>query len=686
MSDHQQVAGTAADRPAQSLVVDVHFLLDRYHGKEWPPSPKRLFMALVASLYQSPPGRFDTADGDRALRYLESMEPPQIDAVGHEGKKYTLFVPNNDWDLVFKDIEKNRAMTVNPRRYTTGKHLEPHVATAVRYAWTVRPDGAEDQRALDMLCRLAKEVPVLGWGIDPVAVNCEVVDTVPPMSGSTEYSPAADAGDADMRIDVPVSGLLDDAKRRHEEFTRQVTKDGFAKPGPITMQRSAGYTSKRRGAQLLAFRLESAGKLFATPRHLHELTRAVRDLCGPNLGDAQVVPLPTVGGANADGMVRRVGLIIPPPMQADALLHAVHSRFVDIGGGRRFQLVSVPGYDGVSASYTRKSTVWRSATPLEAGGCGGKDRQGAADLVAKEFESRGKQGQLLSIRLDKVPDWGGLPRLPDAEPLWYAEIELERAVGGPMVVGTGTDRGNGVMAPAQLPDVAYYAVLGQRPPVTETVTIASMMRDAVMSKAGRLMGGRVPPCLSGHDDKGRPFRDNHTQAYWLPVDNDRDGLVDHIAVYARFGIEPSVRVAFSSITKIYDRNGNSARLRFAGFHKRVDLARRCILFKRGSRWVTATPYFAPWHKKKNHQAADQVKKEAKLQRHRVAHVDAGAGPAIPTGGGAISIGSFESARRGRAPLNAGCHVAIRLAHPENGPILLGAHSHFGLGMFVPHDA
>lgn len=686
MSNQQHISVTTSSQPVRRLVVDVRFLLDRYHGKEWPPSPRRLFLALVASLHQSPPGRFDIEEGGRALRYLESMEPPRIDAVGHKAKEYTLFVPNNGWDLVFKDIEKNKAVTVNPRKYTTGKRLAPYVATAVRYAWNVKPYSAADQSALDLLCRLAKEVPVLGWGIDPVAVNCEVVDAVAPLSGATEYVPAADSGDADMKIDVPVAGLLDDAVRRHGEFAAQVTRDGFEKPGPITMQRSADYRSKRRGARLLAFRLDSAGKLFATPSHLHELTRAVRDLCGPNLGDAQVVPLPTIGGRHADGMVRRVGLIIPPTMQADALLHAVDSRFVDVGGGRRFQLVRVPDSDGVKLSYARLSTVWRSVTPLEAGGCDGTDKQGAADLVAKEMGTRGMLDHLLSIRLDKVPDWNGLPRLPDTAPLWYAEIEFKRALGGPVFAGTGTDRGNGVMAPAQLPDVAYYAVVGRRPPVTDTVTVAGMMRDAVMSRAGRLRGGWVSPYLSGHDGKGGPLRDNHAQAYWLPVDNDRDGMIDHIAVYSRYGIEPSVRSAFSALTKIYDRKGNSAQLRFAGFHHGADLADRCILFRRGTRWVTATPYFAPWHRKKNFGTADQVKKEAGRQRRRVVHVSAGSIPAIPTGGGGASVGSFETTRRGKAPFNKGCHVAIRLASKESGPILLGTHSHFGLGMFVPSDA
>ena len=507
------------------------------------------------------------------------------------------------------------------------------------------------------------------------------------MDGATEYTPTDPGDDADVKIDVPVAGLLDDAKRRYAEFLGQVTGDGFVKPRPITMHQSTDYKYEQHDVSLLAFRLAAADKSFVTHDQLPELAKAVRDLCGGSLGDALVVPMPTIGGRHADGMIRRVGLLAPPPMRADVLRSLVDSRFVEFETGARFQLVAVPDNDGVTISYSRKSRVWRSVTPLEASGCGGKDKRGAADMVIKEMKTRGMMHQLLSIRLDKVPDWGGLRRLPDAAPLWYAEVEFKRALQGPVVVGTGSDCGNGVLAPAQLPDVAYYVVLGRRPHVTETVKIAAMMRDAVMSKAGRIRrDGWMSPYLSGHDENGKPLRDNHAQAYWLPVDNDRDGLIDHIAVYARHGIEPSVRSAFSTLTKIYDRKGNSAHIRFAGFYLRNDLAGRCTVFGKGKRWVTATPYFAPWHKKRNYKEADQVKKEARLQKRKVVHVDTGMLYAMPTAGGAVAIDSFESKRNGKAPFNAGCHVTIRLSSSEPGPILLGSNSHFGLGMFVPSGA
>ena len=677
----QRLAKPSSGRAARHLVVDVRFLLERYHGEEWPPSPRRLFLALVSSLYQSPPGQFARPDGDRALKYLEMLDPPRIEAVGAKASPYTLFVPNNDWDLVAKNIEKNRALTVDPRKYTTSKRMQPYAATAVRYVWDVRPDGEADQGALDLLCRLAKAVPVLGWGIDPVAVNCETHDAVGRLDGATSYAPAA-AG-ADMKIDVPAEGLLDDAKRRYGEFARQVSKKGFAKPGPITAHREADYEQRRPARRLLVFRLDSEDRRFATPRQAPELTRAIRDLCGRELGDAAVVPLPTIGSPHADTMIRRAGIVVPPSMSAEHLLRMVDSQFVKLGDGRRFQLVRAPDDDRVGRYYQRPSRVWRSVTPLEAGG----DRRGAADLVMADLEKRGMSRDVLSIRLDKVPDWDGLERLPDAAPRWYAEIELRHDLRGPLVVGTGTDRGSGVMAPAQLPEVAYYAVVGSRPHVTQTIEIASMMRDAVMSKAGRLRrDGWVSQRISGHDDSRRPLRANHEHAYWLPVDNDRDGLVDHIAVYIRYGIEPSARRAFSDVTRIYNRGGTSARVRFAGFHHRADMARRCILFKSGTRWVTATPYFMPWHAKKNFGAAEQIQREASEQRIGVVPADTDAAAAIPTRGGAVPIKSFQSARHGKAPAAArGRHVSIRLAGSKNGPVLLGANSHFGMGMFVPFD-
>lgn len=692
----RQSAEQDASGAGSCLVVDVRFLLERYHGGEWPPSPRRLFLALVAALYQSPRGRFDTGDGDRALQYLERQGPPRIEADGMEGTPYTLFVPNNDMDIIAKDYARRGKSDKDPKTYTTGKRMRPYIASSVRYVWTLAPGMTDEQRAAAaLLCRLAGEVPVLGLGIDPVAVCGRLLDTAAPPSGAQAYVP--DDADADVVIDVPIKGLLDDAKRRHAEFLRQVTLTGFAKPGPIT--RKAGHGYRKDGApvpELIAYRLEDTESRRIVPHGaVAELAAELHAMCGPHLGGAQVVVLPSIGHRHADASVRRVGLLIPPSMsgaEAARLRARLESRIVT-AGGIPFQLVPVdPDDDGVRRAYAQSSRVWRSVVPLDPGAAaGGAGGPGAADLLAGELAKRGMKDNVTAIRLDRVPDWAGLEGLPRGTGLWYAEIELRSPVRGPLVLGRGAEMGLGLLAPALLPDVAYYAVVGSRPPVTMTVRVAEAVRTAVMSQAGRLRRDRyVPRSLSGHDDQGRPLRADHSHASWIPVDNDGDGLIDHVAVYAKSGFEPSTRRAFAAVTDVHDGRARLVRLRFAGLHSGEDLAERCPLFKRARAWTSSTPYYAPWHSKANFGVTGQIKKELQNRRmppaRRVVHESAAAS-AIRTKAGAVPVRLFKAARAGRAPPHgAGRRVTVLFDGDVRGPVLLGGNSHFGLGAFAPDGA
>ena len=689
-----QSAEQLATGAGRLLVVDVRFLLERYHGGEWPPSPRRLFLALVAALHQSPRGRFDTGDGDRALQYLEMQGPPRIEAAGKKGTPYTLYVPNNDTDIIAMDLAKRGWSDKDPKTYTTSRHMQPYMAKSVRYVWTLAPGMTDaDRAAVALLCRLAGEVPVLGLGIDPVVMHCRLLDDAAPLAGAQAYVPD-DAG-ADVVIDVPVKGLLDDAKRRHREFTRQVTPTGFAKPGPITRKAGCGYRKDAAPApDLIAYRLADTESKRTVPRSaVPELAARLHEMCGAHMGGARAVVLPSIGHRHADASVRRVGLLIPPSMRgaaADRLRARLDSKIVT-ARGIPFQLVPVvPEDDGVSRMYVQKSRVWRSVVPLDPGDPAGNaaGKRGAADLLAGELAEMGMKNNVTAIRLDKVPDWGGLDKLPLGTNLWYAEIELRSPVRGPLVLGRGAERGLGLLAPALLPDVAYYAVVGSHPHITKTVRIADAVRTAVMSQAGRLRKDRyVPRSLSGHDDRGRPLNDDHTHASWLPVDNDGDGLIDHVAVYAKGGFEPSTGRAFASVTDVHDGRSLLVRLRFVGLRRVEDLAGLCPLFGKAKAWSSSTPYYAPWHSKAKFGVSEQIKKEMRNRRmplaKRVAHGDAGT---IRARTGAVPVGLFKAARAGRAPPHeAGRRVTVFFDSEIKGPVILGRNSHFGLGAFMPDD-
>lgn len=46
--------------PSDALCISVTFLTGRYHGEEWPPSPARLYQALVAAVMTCGYQEFET--------------------------------------------------------------------------------------------------------------------------------------------------------------------------------------------------------------------------------------------------------------------------------------------------------------------------------------------------------------------------------------------------------------------------------------------------------------------------------------------------------------------------------------------------------------------------------------------------------------------------------------------------
>ena len=86
------------------LLITVRFHDGRYHGTgDWPPSPARLFQALVAGIGQRGPLGDDVSE---PLEWLERLSPPVIAAPVMDekgGRAVTNYVPNNELDAVDGD-------------------------------------------------------------------------------------------------------------------------------------------------------------------------------------------------------------------------------------------------------------------------------------------------------------------------------------------------------------------------------------------------------------------------------------------------------------------------------------------------------------------------------------------------------------------------------------------------------
>lgn len=126
------------------------------------------------------------------------------------------------------------------------------------------------------------------------------------------------------------------------------------------------------------------------------------------------------------------------------------------------------------------------------------------------------------------------------------------------------------------------------PPLTDTLLVADRFRSAAMA----LCHGRSRT-LSGHEEDGSPCRD-HQHAFWWPLDEDNDGFIDHLMVWAPGGFEQREIDALRRLTRLKQRGSRPDLLiaptyvgRASGYAPWNDQFL--------TTFVSATPYFCPLH-------------------------------------------------------------------------------------------
>ena len=199
------------------LLIAVHWVDDRYHGlldregpPEWPPSPYRLFQALVAGMARS--GELEGKKGD-ALDWLQTLNPPMIIAPrACPGQIVTRFVPNNDGDKKPDRQSRLKGKTSRPTLM-----LDP---PDIHYLWEISQDQVQKAEGV---CRAARHLTCLGWGIDMAYAHGQLIggDEIAKLPGVRWY-PRKDIMRDDGLLRVPIfngeTGVnsLSDLKRAHQ--------------------------------------------------------------------------------------------------------------------------------------------------------------------------------------------------------------------------------------------------------------------------------------------------------------------------------------------------------------------------------------------------------------------------------------------------------------------------------------
>ncbi|MGA2034983.1 MAG: type I-U CRISPR-associated protein Csb2, partial [Thermoguttaceae bacterium] len=130
------------------LCFTVRFLQPYSHGRgdgddpEWPPSPLRLFQAIVASSAGRWNERTKLTSAASALNWLQAQTPPKIVAAqaARSERPYRLYVPDNVADRMAASWSKGRDADIGDFR--TEKDVRPmHLSgEAVHYLYFL-PNG-----------------------------------------------------------------------------------------------------------------------------------------------------------------------------------------------------------------------------------------------------------------------------------------------------------------------------------------------------------------------------------------------------------------------------------------------------------------------------------------------------------------------------------------------------------------
>lgn len=487
------------------LCISVTFLDPLFHGwgdeePEWPPSPMRLFQALLAGARTGCRGVDWNGERKAAFRWLESpqRQPPLVIAPvarrqrHHESRsgRYTLFVPNNDSDR--KPDRQDRLAS---------KVAWPHVlldGRTIHFAWPIEDGGTARARA-EVLCREARSLLALGWGIDQVAGNGLILTdrelaALPGerWRGWSTHRPGA------QTWRVPTDGSLAELEEVHQSFLRRIEGKKYYPPTKVSRFDVVNYTSASTPpprsyavfelAEGFAFRPESAAAIAAMLRSLTYAYASADTHAFPQGAESYVVgritkqeenlarfsylPLPTIGHEHADGMIRRV--LIAEPVGTEGL-HARWARgrlrnatLRDGSGGDCGMLLDPwrPRSCSILRRYCGTEKTWCSVTPVILPGSDDRRHGKAEKLILVAIDHAGIPiSEIECLALRKVPFWRGarhaeryrVPEYLRRYGRWHLHLVFKKAMSGPVAIGAGRHVGLGLLACS---DSAATSVLG----------------------------------------------------------------------------------------------------------------------------------------------------------------------------------------------------------------------------------
>jgi CRISPR-associated protein Csb2 len=405
-----------------SLCITVRFLQPMCHGRgdrpepEWPPSPLRVFQALVAAAAGRWNERTCLESAASALRWLERQPPPLIVAACGESARvpYRLYVPDNVGDRVAGSW--SRGGTASLAEYRTEKDVRPTQlppdGEAVHYLWPLRGSDPDFDECKEVLFAAARSITHLGWGVDMVAANASVLSEPAARKLPGERwcpSPGAFLS----RYRVPAEGTVNALIHKHRAFLNRLSPEGgFIPVPPLSDFNVVGYRRSteptvRSFAAFSLLRPDASGyRPFDAVRRGREVSGMLRHAAGAeNIANAlgwspekvatfilghgespgevhapvqgsrlAFLPIPSIeprgeGRALTVASIRRALIVVSggqasEDLQQLARLLSGAELFAEGQSAPVAMLARIPETDRILRRYTDKAPTWATVTPM----------------------------------------------------------------------------------------------------------------------------------------------------------------------------------------------------------------------------------------------------------------------------------------------------------------------------------
>lgn len=648
------------------LAITVRLHDGRYHGMgEWVPSPARLFQALVAAASRG--ASIDDGARTALEWLESQPPPTVATPRMWAGQRISIFGPDNDLDAVGNDParvgEIRSPKTIAPALFDVAEAFL--YAWALTDGANGRDDAVAICGLAERLYQFGRGVD-MAWATGELISTDEVVERLSRHRGPV-YRPSPGSGGRTLACPAPGSmaslsaryamGLVrfreapdEPGKLRFHQppkarfsqvpYENPPSRHVFALRKPASGGSFFPFAHARAVDLVVWLRDQAARRLRESlPDHDAEIERVLIGRKpdgsddGPISQRISIVPLPSIGHEHVDRGIRRILVEVPSecPLHAEDVRWALSGvAYVSPETGEVRFVVTASEQDEMLANYLRSSRTWRTVTPaalpetarrrridpvlgnrLKAGEERTAEHARAAAAVTQALRHAGVGARALRVRAQREPFGRRGERVEafsagtrfDKHRLWHVEIELERPVSGPIVIGDGRFLGLGVMRPVRVPfGIHVLAVERGLERNADPLEVARAVRRAVMARAQEALGerARLPAYFSGHDVDGTPAREA-TRPHLTFVFEPRGQRILIIAPHVLDRRRPTeeernhLAVLDQVVGDLYElRAGGSGRLTLCPGSLDIDAD---VLTCPAKIWESVTPYVVTRHAK-----------------------------------------------------------------------------------------